>query len=168
VEGEDLSEKGEFSRVPSEGLSWRAEEAINHGRYYSADGHPVDRLGLRQLFKLSAEWLIHNHRPLMSQFTTKVPERFYDEDVQEETWLAVIRCPADCERVNIVELGGLKTCGKLVETKDWAALDPDEDSGLTFEDGCGRSYLFTGTPGTNGTRHVYVANGRNAQTPAEA
>lgn len=117
---------------------WQVLEAID-GRFYDEEGRPVDRSGSVIPHTLGMAAFMRAVPILKEAFRTSVPESKWNEDVEEDTYLAQVDCP--CGEKPIVELGDIKECV------------------------CERFYYFGGTPTHAGRRHLRVAGGPQVGWP---
>lgn len=128
-------------------MSWRFTEAA-HGRYYDADGCPIDSDGRHQPHGLNMAVVMRHPglQKIMGEcFSRRVPEDRVEEDVQDDVYLAQVACT--CGERPIVELSAVVECK------------------------CERFFYYAGAPGCHARRVVFVGNSpldRDPQTSAAA
>lgn len=101
------------------------------GRYYDGDGRPVDVFGRTLPHKLA--WFSHALAmadPEVLKSYVRVPPTRVEEDVEDETWIAKIRC--HCGEDHLIELNQPR-------------IAP-----------CDRHFAYLGEPGATGLRSVFA------------
>lgn len=119
-------------------MSGRFSEAVE-GRYYNAEGCPVDAQGRHMPHQISMRTILnHEHmgRMLTEAFQRRVPESHWEEEGSaDQPWpTATVHCT--CGYTTSLELGTTAGC---------------------VNEPCPRYFWYSGSPGPRGRRAIFVA-----------